>query len=647
LGILIPLSYAYHVNHIWEDYFITFRHSQNLCEGKGLTYNAGDPLHGFTSPLGTLLPAACHFATGQQGYLPTLWLYRALTILAFAAGGVLLLKSLWALNPDDRISRLGVPAFYLTEVKGIEFTTDGMETGFMLFFVSWAIYLFVIGCAEHWIAVGICWAGLMWTRPDGFVYIGALAVANLIFGRAPRSEIFIASLKSALVCAVLYLPWFAGAWYYYGSPIPHTILAKSNLDSGTIGHFKGVLGDIINRYREAAAGAYLPIYHFFDSAGWIEGEEWTQKIFFTVAKWLGMFSSIYWLLPVPDRLGRMASFAFVVVCLYLSTHMWYFPWYFPPATLLGNLVLVRGVVSLCRAVARSFPDDPLYRSSLQVAGAVLLVLFVRQLGLFGFTWWQMTIQDRVIEMGHRKVIGEWLGEHVKPDESVYLEPFGYIGYFSGARIIDWPGLVAPEVVRLRREKKFNMGEVARELLPDWMVLRPFEADGISQAPFFDEYALMKKFDAEPELRKYKRIPGPNWLRFDAKLNVYKRMKSDEIRSSFMEIPFSITPTRVLTPDTSPIMVFVLPKPTRVSAIRLRFTYEGAREPVPFAFGWKGASTPGHDGEHSVNWLQRTGDAELTRLIWIDDVVELFRITPDNKPSKFKLKEITLLEPRTN
>ena len=44
-----------------------------------------------------------------------------------------------------------------------------------------------------------------------------------------------------------------------------------------------------------------------------------------------------------------------------------------------------------------------------------------------------------IEMGNRVPVGLWLREHGQPQETVYTEPLGYIGYFSGMRMIDWPG----------------------------------------------------------------------------------------------------------------------------------------------------------------------------------------------------------------
>src|SRR5580658_2957112 len=75
----VPLLYALYTGHIWEDFLITFRFSQNLCEGHGLVYRPGERVYGSTSPLGTLLPALCYWMTGQTSYLPALWLFRVLS----------------------------------------------------------------------------------------------------------------------------------------------------------------------------------------------------------------------------------------------------------------------------------------------------------------------------------------------------------------------------------------------------------------------------------------------------------------------------------------------------------------------------------------------------------------------------------------
>src|SRR5262249_19711036 len=78
------MGYILYTGHIWEDYLITFRFSKNLVEGNGLVYNLGERLHGFTSPLGVLLPALGYWLTGNDQ--SALWFFRIFSIAAFVTG---------------------------------------------------------------------------------------------------------------------------------------------------------------------------------------------------------------------------------------------------------------------------------------------------------------------------------------------------------------------------------------------------------------------------------------------------------------------------------------------------------------------------------------------------------------------------------
>ena len=65
--------------------------------------------------------------------------------------------------------------------------------------------------------------------------------------------------------------------------------------------------------------------------------------------------------------------------------------------------------------------------------ATSLLIFIGQLI-------EIRIQQREIEDNGRKLIGLYMHDVVKPGERIYLEPLGYIGYYSDRYIIDWPGL---------------------------------------------------------------------------------------------------------------------------------------------------------------------------------------------------------------
>src|SRR5262245_5787107 len=86
----IALAYTCYTQHAWEDYYITYRASKNLATGNGLTFTVGERVHSFTSPLGTLLPALASLLTGNSSDAAALWIFRMMTISAYAGAGVLL-----------------------------------------------------------------------------------------------------------------------------------------------------------------------------------------------------------------------------------------------------------------------------------------------------------------------------------------------------------------------------------------------------------------------------------------------------------------------------------------------------------------------------------------------------------------------------
>jgi len=170
--------------------------------------------------------------------------------------------------------------------------------------------------------------------------------------------------------------------------------------------------------------------------------------------------------------------------------------------------------------------DKIYSQTRRVVLPILLIIALVQVGIFALTTLQMKIQQEEIEIGNRARIGEWLRANGRVTDTVYLEALGYIGYFSGLRMIDWPGLVSPEVVRLRHDKGLNRATLITEIFPDWVVLRPmgYEAvrNSVAFQAFQENYSIAKVFDVTPSLNRYAFIPGKYYLDFDAAFTVFKR-----------------------------------------------------------------------------------------------------------------------------
>ncbi len=508
LSSLVALLYAITTNHIWEDFFITFKHSKNLVEGSGLVYHPGERVHGFTSVINTLLPAFFYWITGES-FLSTIWLYRIASIAALVAGGLFFLREIQKQYPENLAIPLFFTLFFAFQIKTIMFTANGQEAGFMMLFLLPSIVFAFKGFKTNWQWAGLCWAGLIYTRPDGVVYILLLTLTAIIAGQSRSKEELISIIKAGAVCTIIYLPWFIGAWLYYGSPIPHTITAKSGMGGNFTADIIYSLQTIIASVPYIGIQAAEPTYHLF--GGW---PYWIKVYAFI--SWL--ISSIYWLMPVNDRLGRFVSLLYTLLILYLSYLQFrgaVYPWYFPPVEIMAAFILSTAIYHISyRLVTPAI--IPTYLISISVLFASTSIFFM--------SLTQITVQQEIIETNHRKEIGLWLNKNKQDNDSVFLEPLGYIGYYSNAKMYDWPGLVSPEVVAAEKNKKTGQyANIILTLKPTWLVLRPNTIPPLNQTTWFKkQYKVAKIFNVVEKLEPYKNLPGINYLYFDSIFVIYKK-----------------------------------------------------------------------------------------------------------------------------
>ena len=244
----------------------------------------------------------------------------------------------------------------------------------------------------------------------------------------------------------------------------------------------------------------------------------------TPALLLALFAILYWLIPTRDRIGRMASlaaFLFFAYQNYVSSVAQFAPWYYPPLAFMSALAVVCAISALAQRLRRD--GTALAFASLAVAGL---------LGYFGYIFSTslrpLRIKQEVIDWGNRRNVGLWLREHVAPGETVYLEPLGYIGYFSQAKMLDWPGLVSPEVVAARRKLtsplEYTWQPTAEALKPAWIVARYEEAGLIQQSPSLSkDYELLKVFDVREQVSPIADLPGMNIVLPEAMFALYHRI----------------------------------------------------------------------------------------------------------------------------
>lgn len=504
----IPLATAvgfhFYTGEIWEDFFITFRHTENLVHGHGLVYQPGERVHGFTSVLNTLLPALPLLFSESVRVAVIFYGLCSLTIL-----GVGLAALLRAMRErlGSSFGELGLVALLIAlSIKIVAYATNGQEAGLLVGF--WGLALSAVLRLEaprQWLVLAASWAGLLYTRPDSPVYIAILT--GIAWSLSGQRRADLPKLGKALgVALACYLPWLVIAWVYYGSPVPHTIIAKASgrllVDDSIWATLQAIGVHGLNK----AADIFGPIYQPGNWPGYL----------IEALRAMGLVALFYWAFPSRDRFGRACSAGLLVLFLYLSwvdVQRTAFPWYFTPAALLGAIVLARMFGSFWSGTgARRW-----------VAGGVAGVAVVACGICLGYSFRLWRLQQVMVEEDTRTKIGQYLKQKAQPGDSVYLECLGYIGYYYGGKMLDFPGLVSPEVVKVLRQPGKRFADVPVHLRPTWIVARPDEAQAILSVPANKEaYDAVTLVDTRAPLAALGRFPGDELIYHDTMFVIFHR-----------------------------------------------------------------------------------------------------------------------------
>ena len=167
---------------------------------------------------------------------------------------------------------------------------------------------------------------------------------------------------------------------------------------------------------------------------------------------LAVVTMALWVVPWLKWEARVASFiSFAGQCFLTSFIGVGVPWYIPTIAFTGLFALVVAGVQ----VWGWFQKDSHHKGIRWItSGAVAAVFIVLVIGMAKTSLVaarHVKVQQDVVEWGNRKVIGEWLRANASgPDDTVFLECLGYIGFFSRLKMYDCPGLGSPEVIAARR-----------------------------------------------------------------------------------------------------------------------------------------------------------------------------------------------------
>ncbi len=436
----------------YDDPYITYRYAQNLMAGKGFVYNEGEQVLSTTAPLYAFLLAIVGFLWPDLPHLSNL--IGALSLLV--AGS-------FAYLTGERFGQrwAGLVAGLSFILCPLVWTTAGFETRFYLMLACGAFYFYH---AQRLRPMAVFLALAFLTRGDGIIpalvlfghYVLDVVTTSVVRPRGNNERSLLKSLLQALALyAAIVVPFFVYLIFVFGSPLPVTLRAKAlQMKMGITGFYPG------STFFE---GALI-------LAGGLVEQSWLYLLFAPTVLW-GL-----WAIWQKGRWGGpFLTWAALHFVGYQLLGVAPYHWYYAPLVPAIVTALGLGLVEGGRQLAARFPRFGMVAGvalAFCLLGAEVVSLSEIHRAMAGEK--ALTPQDKMYKtlpeiktVVYRRV-GEWLATHTDPQATVGLMEVGIIGYYSERHVVDFLGLIQPEVARALSYR--NLYWAIPHYRPDYIVL---------------------------------------------------------------------------------------------------------------------------------------------------------------------------------
>jgi hypothetical protein len=416
-----------HFDYTPDDTFIYLQFAKNVVAHHEISFNAGEPAYGTTSPL-WLLAISTFRLLGADPLVST----KIFDLVLAGCSVVTIFYVMRALGGNDVYSLLAA-GLLSCQAWFVRWAGSGMETSLAVLLSS----LFLLFLLKRRFFLLALTAGLLLlTRPEAAIPI-ALSSLSATFVDWRSGEAMRGWLWFAVGVVAVVLPWEVLALLHFGSIVPTTALAKSGFEF-SVGDMYATAVDLAQTMAVSDGGMVLlgivsyVLIRRSGHAGVVTGSV-------PLIAWcVGL--PIYYVLTstnVVSRYTLVTTPAFIVLSVQLAA---------------------RAVEVQSFGVAtRRF----------LIAGALVPLVLNSVL----FEWMvkpQMELFATSMKSGF-VAFGEWLRQNTPENTAVLVGDVGAIGYYSERKIYDAAGLVTPEFIPLARNG-YNVGLFQHE--SDYRRLRP-------------------------------------------------------------------------------------------------------------------------------------------------------------------------------
>ena len=475
--VLLVFSTFPYRNYLSDDLFISLQFARNLSESGEFSFNRGEPVYGFTSPLWVFL-----LTIGSKISPDILKVARILSTTFGLASVVVFFFLTRKIIRNEGIAYVTtlILAYDLWIVRWIP---SGMEAPLAIFLISLGILLYYNESQILWVSLSFAFASL--ARPESALLIPIMILDSWVNHKRGKKEIF----KATVLYGFLLLSWILYARTALGSPFPTTFAAKHEFPA----EFSSMIASFSIGARIIGSTYLIQILLFL----WLLIRFWKQIL-------KNHLLTFGWLLGLPLF---YLSGGTVLISRYL-------------VLILPYLLLFSGlsVVNFLKTPLRS---RYLHRMALTL---IFFLIFINS----SITGWLVNHPyiEKNTEVFHESFIyiGKWFYENTLPNSTILIGDVGAIGYFSQRKIYDCTGLISPSFIPLWR--KYGVHAILKDVLfaemarPDYVVdaaLRPniLVEESLHQGLYQPLFSRKYRGRGQQDKTLYYTVYQMDWSRFDS------------------------------------------------------------------------------------------------------------------------------------
>ncbi len=420
-AIVLLKSLFFLTHHIQEDAYITWRVAQNLLDYGVIGFNGNTPISASTTHLYTFISFLFNAIFGKENFIYPLLVFNS---ILFSLGTWQLLR-IFISKETPLILGLFVLNFIPPSIK---ISILGMEFGLVFFLYTTFLNLGMIQ-RKKWAYIVFPFL-LLWTRLDTAIFLGIFFVFD---GLKHRRWNF--AMMWAGLFALISVLWFN--YSYFGDWLNNTIIAKSIAYPYTF-RWQMILGYIPNYWGIVKVPDSILSFNFFT--------------FIVLLIELAAYISLLFTFEFPHKktLSMLFVFAWVKQIIFIA-RLSLFDWYYwTPQIFLFSCILL---FMLYKISYRKW----IYNFSLFLLLPMLLYQVAHSMATGNGEW------------NYRKEIGNYLSIYEEDkNETIFLEPAGYIPFYSGLKTIDFVGLVDKEIqAELRKDNKYFIQPTLQKRQPKY------------------------------------------------------------------------------------------------------------------------------------------------------------------------------------